>query len=72
MADTELRWRQRLESLQRALAQLQAALKTLAADPGNEVIGIAVIKAYEFQLRTQLKDPQGSAEPWRHRCAAAA
>lgn len=45
MAESELRWRQRLERLQRALAQLRAALTALAADPGNEVIGIAVIKA---------------------------
>jgi len=55
MADTELRWRQRLESLQRALAQLQAALDALAADPGNEVIGIAVIKAYEFSFELSWK-----------------
>ena len=51
----ELRWRQRLESLQRALAQLQAALAALAADPGNEVIGIAVIKAYEFSFELSWK-----------------
>lgn len=51
----ELRWRQRLESLQRALAQLQAALAALGADPGNEVIGIAVIKAYEFSFELSWK-----------------
>jgi nucleotidyltransferase substrate binding protein (TIGR01987 family) len=44
----ELRWRQRLDSLQRALRQLQAALVAHASDPDNEVIGMAVIKAYEF------------------------
>jgi nucleotidyltransferase substrate binding protein (TIGR01987 family) len=44
----ERRWRQRLESLQRALCQLQAALAAHASDPENEVIGMAVIKAYEF------------------------
>ena len=55
MADSELRWRQRLESLQRALAQLRAALEALAADPGNEVIGIAVIKAYEFSFELSWK-----------------
>lgn len=55
MAGTELRWRQRLESLQRALAQLQAALDALEADPGNEVIGIAVIKAYEFSFELSWK-----------------
>lgn len=44
----ELRWRQRLESLQRALGQLQAALAAHASEPNNEVIGMAVIKADEF------------------------
>ena len=44
----ELRWRQRLESLQRALRQLQAALAAHRAAPDDEVIGMAVIKAYEF------------------------
>jgi nucleotidyltransferase substrate binding protein (TIGR01987 family) len=46
----ELRWRQRLDSLQRALRQLQAALAAHASDPDNEVIGMAVIKAYEFSF----------------------
>ena len=55
MAGSELRWRQRLESLQRALAQLMAALAALGADPGNEVIGIAVIKAYEFSFELSWK-----------------
>lgn len=55
MADSEQRWQQRLESLQRALAQLRAALAALAADPGNEVIGIAVIKAYEFSFELSWK-----------------
>jgi nucleotidyltransferase substrate binding protein (TIGR01987 family) len=55
MGGSELRWRQRLESLQRALAQLKAALAALGADPGNEVIGIAVIKAYEFSFELSWK-----------------
>jgi len=55
MGGSELRWRQRLESLQRALAQLMAALAALGADPGNEVIGIAVIKAYEFSFELSWK-----------------
>ncbi len=55
MAGSELRWRQRLESLQRALALLMAALAALGADPGNEVIGIAVIKAYEFSFELSWK-----------------
>lgn len=55
MSDPKLRWRQRLESLQRALGQLQLALDALAADPGNEVIGMAVIKAYEFSFELSWK-----------------
>jgi len=46
----ELRWRQRLESLQRALRQLQAALAAHQAAPGDEVIGMAVIKGYELSF----------------------
>ena len=55
MSEPQLRWRQRLESLQRALGQLQAALRVLAVDPGNEVIGLAVIKAYEFSFELSWK-----------------
>jgi nucleotidyltransferase substrate binding protein (TIGR01987 family) len=50
MGTADLRWRQRLESLGRALGQLEAALAALDADPANEVIGMAVIKAYEFSF----------------------
>ena len=50
MADSELRWRQRLENLQRALSQLKAALAALSAEPTNEVIGMAVIKGYELSF----------------------
>ena len=55
MADSELRWRQRLESLQRALSQLKAALAALAAEPTNEVIGMAVIKGYELSFELSWK-----------------
>ncbi|MCP9809205.1 nucleotidyltransferase substrate binding protein [Cyanobium sp. HWJ4-Hawea] len=50
-----LRWRQRLESLQRALKQLKAALAALANDPSNDVIAIAVIKAFEFSFELSWK-----------------
>ena len=50
MSEPQLRWRQRLESLQRALGQLEAALQAHDADPESEVIGMAVIKAYEFSF----------------------
>ena len=55
MANEDLRWRQRLESLQRALGQLKAALAAHHADPANEVIGMAVIKAYEFSFELSWK-----------------
>ena len=55
MSNSDLRWRQRLESLQRALAQLEAALAAHGAEPGNEVIGMAVIKAYEFSFELSWK-----------------
>ena len=38
MSEPQTRWRQRLESLQRALAQLGAALHALAADPENDLL----------------------------------
>ncbi len=44
------RWRQRLENLQPALGECQAALHALAADPENEVVGMAVIKAQEVSF----------------------
>lgn len=55
MTSPEPRWRQRLENLRRALGQLQAALNALAADPENEVIGMAVIKAYELSFELSWK-----------------
>ena len=50
-----LRWRQRLESFQRALKQLKAALAALSSDPDNEVIAIAVIKSFEFSFELSWK-----------------
>ena len=55
MGNTDLRWRQRLESLQRALGQLKAALAAHQADPANEVIGMAVIKAHQFSFELSWK-----------------
>lgn len=54
-SEPQIRWRQRLESLQWALAQLRAALDALAAARENEVIGMAVIKAYEFSFELSWK-----------------
>lgn len=55
MSEPQLRWRQRLESLQRALRQLEAALLAHDAAPESEVIGMAVIKAYEFSFELSWK-----------------
>ncbi|MEB3352596.1 MAG: nucleotidyltransferase substrate binding protein, partial [Cyanobacteriota bacterium] len=55
MSEPQLRWRQRLENLQRALGQLEAALQAQDADPESEVIGMAVIKAYEFSFALSWK-----------------
>ena len=55
MANEDLRWRQRLENLERALGQLKAALAAHLDDPANEVIGMAVIKAYEFSFELSWK-----------------
>ena len=41
--------------LQRALGQLEAALQAHDADPESEVIGMAVIKAYEFSFELSWK-----------------
>ncbi|MFO8237813.1 MAG: hypothetical protein R6U00_06065 [Prochlorococcaceae cyanobacterium] len=50
MSEPDVRWRQRLENFQQALSQLQAALTALDDKPGDEVIGMAVIKGYEAVL----------------------
>ncbi|WP_341880234.1 nucleotidyltransferase substrate binding protein [Synechococcus sp. UW140] len=52
---TDLRWRQRLENLQRALGQLKAALEAHNACISDEVIGMAVVKAYEFSFELSWK-----------------
>ncbi|WP_288916765.1 nucleotidyltransferase substrate binding protein [uncultured Synechococcus sp.] len=52
---TDLRWRQRLENLQRALGQLKAALEAHNACINDEVIGMAVVKAYEFSFELSWK-----------------
>lgn len=51
----ELRWHQRFENLQRALSQLQAAITAHGARPNDELIVIALIKAYEFSFELSWK-----------------
>jgi nucleotidyltransferase substrate binding protein (TIGR01987 family) len=45
---SDIRWLQRFDNLQRALAQLEHAITTHRQMPENELIVIALIKAYEF------------------------
>ena len=51
----DLRWHQRFENLQRALKQLQAAIKAHDARPDDELIVIALIKTYEFSFELSWK-----------------
>ena len=52
---SEIRWKQRFDNLNRALAQLQSALEVHQAMPENELIVIALIKAYEFSFELSWK-----------------
>jgi nucleotidyltransferase substrate binding protein (TIGR01987 family) len=52
---SEIRWKQRFNNLNRALAQLQSALEAHQAMPENELIVIALIKAYEFSFELSWK-----------------
>ena len=45
---SDIRWLQRFDNLERALAQLQAAIKAQGNSPEQELFAIALIKAYEF------------------------
>ena len=52
---TDIRWHQRFENLQRALAQLRAAIAAHQARPENDLMVIALIKAYEFSFELSWK-----------------
>jgi nucleotidyltransferase substrate binding protein (TIGR01987 family) len=52
---SEIRWKQRFDNLNRALAQLKSALEAHQAMPENELIVIALIKAYEFSFELSWK-----------------
>ena len=52
---SEIRWKQRFDNLNRALAQLQSSLEVHQAMPENELIVIALIKAYEFSFELSWK-----------------
>ena len=52
---SDIRWKQRFDNLNRALAQLRSALEAHQAMPENELIVIALIKAYEFSFELSWK-----------------
>ena len=52
---SDVRWKQRFENLQRALQQLDAAVEAHEAMPTNELMVIALIKAYEFSFELSWK-----------------
>ena len=52
---SDIRWLQRFENLERALAQLRAAITAHQAIPENDLFVIALIKAYEFSFELSWK-----------------
>lgn len=52
---SDVRWKQRFDNLQRAYQRLRWALEIHQQDPGNELIRMAVIKAYEFTFELSWK-----------------
>jgi hypothetical protein len=55
MANPDIRWRQRFQNLQFAYAQLQHALQVNAQDPQDDLIQMAVIKAFEMTFELSWK-----------------
>ena len=52
---SDVRWKQRFDNLQRAYQRLRWALEIHQQDPSNELIRMAVIKAYEFTFELSWK-----------------
>lgn len=52
---SDIRWLQRFENLERALAQLGSAIAAHQAMPANDLFVIALIKAYEFSFELSWK-----------------
>ena len=52
---SDVRWKQRFDNLQRAYQRLRWALEIHQQDPGNELIRMAAIKAYEFTFELSWK-----------------
>jgi len=55
MPTPDIRWKQRFENLQSAYNKLQQAVKVLAEQPDNELIQMAVIKAFEMTFELSWK-----------------
>ena len=52
---SDIRWKQRFDNLQRAFQRLRWALEIHQQDPDNDLIRMAVIKAYEFTFELSWK-----------------
>jgi len=52
---SDIRWKQRFDNLQRAYRRLCWALEIEQQDPDNDLIRMAVIKAYEFTFELSWK-----------------
>jgi len=52
---SDIRWKQRFDNLQRAHRRLLWALEIQQQDPENDLIRMAVIKAYEFTFELSWK-----------------
>ena len=52
---SDIRWKQRFDNLQRAYRRLRWALEIHQQDPSDELIRMAVIKAYEFTFELSWK-----------------
>ena len=52
---SDVRWKQRYDNLQRAYRRLRWALEIHQQDPSDELIRMAVIKAYEFTFELSWK-----------------
>ena len=52
---SDIRWKQRFDNLQRAYQRLRWAMEIHQQDPDNDLIRMAVIKAYEFTFELSWK-----------------
>ena len=55
MAPADIRRHQRFENLQQALGQLEAEIDAHTQEPGNELLRMALIKAYEVSFELSWK-----------------